>query len=205
MPNSGWAQAAGTAFLGLVGLWLAHNYRRQIRLKLAERQVDSYMRLWSLTAAATPELTAPLNQGARRQLYVEMVKWYFADANGVFLSAATRNIFVAVRSNLVRPLAEMQPSTLAHELMGLPKDDAERRRGCVSIRQASLLRTQLKTDLAMQTGFVYFSTLRPDDRAFLRSCGLSLWRQPWRSTWLTPAAHKGPNPCVCGLCPTDPV
>jgi hypothetical protein len=202
MPNPGWAQVAGTVFLGFVGLWLAHNYRRQIRLKLAERQVDSYMRLWSLTAVATPELSAPLDRNARRQLYDEMVKWYFADANGVFLSAATRNMFVAVRSNLVRPVAEMQPPSLASELTCLSGEDAERRRGCVSIRQASLLRTQLKTDLAMHTGFDYFSALRPDDRAFPRNCGLSLWRRPWRPRLFLSPARKGPNPCVCGLCPS---
>lgn len=202
MPDPGWAQLAGTVFLGFVGLWLAHNYRRQIRLKLAERQVESYMRLWSMTAVASPELTSPLDQTARRQLYDEMVRWYFTDANGVYLSAATRNLFVAVRSNLVRPVAAMQPPTLASELSRLSAEDAECRRGCVSIRQVSLLRTQLKTDLAMHTGFDYFSTLRPDDRAFLRSCGLSLWRRPWRRRIFSPPrAYQGPNPCVCGLCP----
>jgi hypothetical protein len=95
-----------------------------------------------------------------------------------------------------------QPPTLAREPVCLSDEDAERRRGCVSIRQASLLRTQLKTDLSMHTGFDYFSALRPDDRAFLLSCGLSLWRRPWRRRLLS-AGRKGPNPCVCGLCPAQ--
>ena len=57
MAGAIWAQLTGTIFLGLVGLWLAHNYRRQIRLKLAERQVDAYVSLWKLTAIATPSPT----------------------------------------------------------------------------------------------------------------------------------------------------
>jgi hypothetical protein len=148
------------------------------------------MRLWSLTAVATPEHTAPLDQKTRHQLYDEMVQWYFADANGVFLSAASRNIFVAVRSNLVRPITALQPKALAEELSRLDVDDAERRRGCVCIRQASLLRTQLKADLAMHMGFDHFSELRP----FLRSCGLSLWRQPWRPRLLRSPRAPGAEP-----------
>jgi hypothetical protein len=38
-----WGQAIGTVFLGFVGLWLAQNIRRQLRIKLAERQVDAYV------------------------------------------------------------------------------------------------------------------------------------------------------------------
>ena len=53
MAITTWVQAAATVLLGLVGLWFAHNCRRQIRLELAERQVDSYMRLWTLIAAAS--------------------------------------------------------------------------------------------------------------------------------------------------------
>lgn len=48
------SQVAGTAFVGVVGLWLAHNYRRQVGLKLAERRIDAYIKLWTLLAVATP-------------------------------------------------------------------------------------------------------------------------------------------------------
>jgi hypothetical protein len=67
VSDASWGQAVATVFLGLVGLWLAHNYRRQIRLKLAERQVDSYIRLWKLTASATPERTTPLDHVERQR------------------------------------------------------------------------------------------------------------------------------------------
>lgn len=100
MPDVSWGQAAGAILLGLVGLWLANNYRRQIRLKLAERQVDSYIRLWRLTALATPDRTEPLDHVERQKLYDEMVRWYFEDGDGIFASAATRNLFVGVGPTL---------------------------------------------------------------------------------------------------------
>ncbi len=200
MVDANWAQVAGTAFLGVVGLWVAHNYRRQIRLKLAERQVDAYTNLWMLTASATPERATPLDREERQELYNAMVDWYFHTGSGIFLPGATRNLFVGLRSNLVCPVASIKPPSLAEELAGLSEADAERRRGCVVIRQASLLRTQLKADLDMHFGFNYYSTLRLDDRAFLMSCGISPWRRPWRQTVLRSPGRKGPNPCVCGTC-----
>ena len=197
-----WVQAAATVLLGLVGLWLANNYRRQIRLKLVERQVDSYMRLWTITAPATPDRATPLDQSERQELYEAMIRWYFVDGDGIFASAATRDLFVAVRSNLVCPVESIKPKILAGELSALPQADVERRRGCVSNRQASLLRAQLKADLALHFAFDYYSDLRPDDRAFLKDCGLSLWRRPWRRHLLGSSGRAASNPCVCGLCPS---
>src|SRR5688572_343592 len=101
---AGWAQTAAVVFLGLVGLWLAHNYRRQVRLKLAERQVESYLRLWMLTGVGTPERRTPMDAGERESLYQAMVRWYFDDGDGLFLSPRTRDLFVGVRSNLVCPI-----------------------------------------------------------------------------------------------------
>lgn len=72
MAITTWIQAGGTVLLGFVGLWFAHNYRRQIRLKLAERQVESYMRLWTLTAPAAPFRTAPLEPAELKKLYDDM-------------------------------------------------------------------------------------------------------------------------------------
>ena len=109
-----------------------------------------------------------------------MVDWYFRTGGGIFLPGATRNLFVGVRSNLVCPIPSMKPASLAEELAGLSDADAERRRGCVVIRQVSLLRTQLKSDVDLHFGFSYYSALRADDRAFLKSCGISPWRKPWR-------------------------
>jgi hypothetical protein len=199
-----WSQAIGTIFVGFAGLWLAYSYRRQARLKLAERQVDSYQELWRLTARATPERDTPLSPDERQTIYDDMILWYYEHGNGIFASAKTRDVFIGVRSNLVCPTRSIRPTALATELVELSDAQAERRRGCVSIRQASLLRMQLKTDLNLHFGFTYYSHLRPDDRAFLRSCGLSAWRRPWRARLFHRSGRGGPNPCVCGLCGTAP-
>jgi hypothetical protein len=200
MFGTSWGQALPTILLGLVGLWLAHNYRRQIKLKLAERQADAYSRLWELTGRALPDRTSPLDRAERTALYQEMVQWYIEDGNGIFLSMPSRDLYVAVRSNLVYPNSLIKPAQLANELVSMPEADAELRRGCVSIRQISLLRTQLKTDLTIHYGYDYYSDLRADDRAFLKSCGLSLWRKPWRRRLFTRAGRRDANPCVCGMC-----
>ena len=204
MPIANWVQAVGTVLLGLVALWFAHNYRRQIRLKLAERQVDSYMRLWALTAPATPFRTTALDPVERQKLYEDMSQWYFDDGDGIFASAATRDLFVGVHSNLVCPIGSITPPVLARELAALPAAEAERRRGCAIVRQMSLLRTQLKTDLTMHFGFDYYSDLHPDDRAFLRNCGLSPWRRPWRPRLFRPSDRASTTSCVCGGCPASP-
>ncbi|WP_426502813.1 hypothetical protein ACPPVO_34935 [Dactylosporangium sp. McL0621] len=141
-----------------------------------------------------------MSRDERGELYEAMMRWYFADGDGIFASAATRDLFVAVRTNLTGPVASLRPTVLAAELASLPDDRAERRRGCLAIRQASLLRMQLKADLSLHFGFRYYSTLRADERALLRECGIPPWRRPWRRALREPARRGAPNPCVCGLC-----
>jgi hypothetical protein len=140
MADTIWAQLAGTVFLGIIGLWLAHNYRRQIRLKLAERQLDAYTDLWTLTALATPDRKSPLDRAERQNMHDEMARWYHADGNGILVSVRTRDLFLGYKSNLVCPIGQIKPAALAERLSTLPEAEAERRRGCISNRQASLLR-----------------------------------------------------------------
>jgi hypothetical protein len=212
MFDANWAQLAGTAFLGSVGLWLAHNYRRQIGLQPAERQVDAYVSLWAVIAPATPIRTSPLDLAERQKMRDEMNRWYF-EGNGILLSTPARDLFVAVQSNLTCPIDLIRPPILAAELACLTETEADRRRGCVCIRHASLLRTQMKTDLNLHLGLNYYSGLRPGDRDFLRSCGLSPWRRPWRGRlWgtegrapsrLRTARQFIADLCVCGTCRPD--
>lgn len=68
-------------------------------------------------------------------------------------------------STPICPLPSLKPASLAKELAGLAETDAEGRRGCVVIRQVSLLRTQLKSDLDLHFGFNYYSALRADGRS----------------------------------------
>jgi hypothetical protein len=198
--DPGWAQALGTVFLGLVALWFANSYYRQVRLQLVERQLDAYVRLWRITETANPDRTIPLDTAERAQLYERLVKWYFEEGDGVFLSARARDLYVGVRTNLICPIEQFQPASVAGAMATLAPADADRRRGCVSVRQFSLLRTQIKGDLSIHRGYWYFRGLRADDRAFLRSCGLSVWRRPWRPRLRIPPRKPRPNPCLCGLC-----
>ena len=197
-----WAQLAGTVFLGIVGLWLAHNYRRQIRLKLAERQVDAYTDLWKLTAIATPDRRSPLDRAERQNIHDKMGQWYHADGNGILVSVRTRDLFLGYKENLVCPISQIKPGTLAERLSALPAAEAEQCRGCVSNRQASLLRSQLKYDLVLHIGYAGYRSLRAEDRAFLRSCGIPQWRSPWRPHFFWERGIKNPNPCICGMCPS---
>ena len=197
-----WVQLAGTISLGLVGLWVAYNYRHQIRLKLAERQVDAYISLWKLTAIATPSRATPLDGPERQGLHEAMNDWYFNEGYGILVPVETRSVFLAYHSNLVCPVADITPVSLAAELAALPDADAQRRRGCVSMRHATLLRNQLKNDLFLHSRFVlYYNQLRSDDREFLISCGLPPERRPWRPTGSRATGIAGPMACVCGLCP----
>jgi len=195
-----WVQALGTLLLGLVGLWFANSYRRQVRVQLAERQLDAYTRLWTITERALPDRDSPLSRSEREEIHAAMVKWYFADGDGVLLAARTRNLFVAVRTNLVCPPEAIVPSVLGRQVSGRAVEGAERQRGCISIRQMSLLRTQLKSDLSIHNGYRYYSALRPDDRALLKASRIPLWRKPWRALPGVRAPRRAYNPCVCGLC-----
>lgn len=194
------AQIATTLFLGLVGLWVAYNYRRQVRLALASRQLDAFLQVWRITEVAMPDRPTPLNPDERRQISESMARWYFADGLGIFLPVPTRDLFAAVGSNLDCGIAQMKPPSLARQLAALAPEDAERRRGCVSIRQLALLRTALKEDMAIHFGNVYMRTLRADDRMFLRSCGISPWRRPWRRPLFVLGRTVDRDPCVCGMC-----
>jgi hypothetical protein len=203
MLDAGWAQAFATMFLGLVGLWFANGYRRHIKIQLVERQVDAYVRLFRITERVDPDRTAPLTSDERRELFEQLVKWYFQDGDGLFLSASTRDLYFGVRTNLVCPDKRITPPRLARQIVQLSSADAERRRGCVSVRQVSLLRAQLKSDLDIHRGYWYFRALRPDDQDFLRACGLSVWRNPWRRRLRVSARRPPSYPCLCQLCDDD--
>src|SRR4051812_33138171 len=75
-----------------IGLYLAHNLRRQQRLKVAEKRMESYGELWKLMEIARPSrLTAwerawessdplercgALTRDEARGLYGSMTHWY---------------------------------------------------------------------------------------------------------------------------------
>ena len=201
MIDATWAQLGGTIFLGAIGLWLTYNFRRQVRLKLADRQLDAYMSLWKITAIAAHTRSTPLDGTEQRKLYDEMTRWYHDNANGILISMRARNLFLAYQHNLICSIDDLIPRYLADQLSAMPIVDAESRRGCINCRHANLLRNQMKDDLVLHSAFVIYYKNRSDDRAFLRSCGLLPWRHPWRSYRLSWRNAKM-SICVCGLCPS---
>lgn len=204
MFDANWAQAAATAILAVIGLWLAHNYRRQVGLKLVERRIDAYMRLWGILATASPGRTTPLDGVERRTLHDEMNRWYFDEGNGILISTPARDLWVAAATNLTCSATAMRPPALAAEFGNLDPADADRRRGCVCISQMSLLRHQMKADLNLHDGLYYHPGLGAADRDFLRSCGIPAWRRPWRRPlWRIRPRTASPSitgTCVCGIC-----
>lgn len=200
MTVAEWAQISTTAILGVIGLWVAHNYRRQARIALANRQLEAFMQLWRLTDIALPDRPTPLSPQERRQLSEVMIRWYFTDGYGIFLPPSTRDLFAAVEFNLRCDPAVVKPPSLARQLASLSSEEAERRRGCVSVRQLALLRAALKEDVAIHFGNVYMRRLRTDDRALLRACGISPLRRPWRRSPFDFGRVVDRDPCVCGVC-----
>jgi hypothetical protein len=90
------AQLVITSLVALIGLYLAHSYRRQQRLRIAERRLDAYGELWTLMEVARPtrikdvsvDREGPLKRDEARELYRDMTHWYFR--SGTVCSYPTR-------------------------------------------------------------------------------------------------------------------
>jgi hypothetical protein len=166
--------------LGLAGLLLARNINRDVRLKLAERRLAAYERLWELMLPASP-YRAPLDNDGRDALHTSFTEWYYKHGDGMLLERASRRVYFEAKDNLIRPLDQVTPrksrERLLEVLQGTP-GKVEQARGMLAQRQLSLLRTQLKTDLAI-FGQPYGPRLGPEDRAFLMHCKVDISRKPW--------------------------
>jgi hypothetical protein len=85
------AELAITSAVAVIGLYLAHSFSRQQRLKIAEQRVEAYRKLWThmLVARPTrlepPEQKGPLTAGEAAGLYGEVTTWYFDGGNGMLL------------------------------------------------------------------------------------------------------------------------
>lgn len=176
-----------TVFLGLVGLYLTHNFRRQVKQKTADGRMRSYSKLWELTWVArttrtkewhAEEIKGPLTQDERMKLYVALTKWYYEDGNGMFLGDNTRKIYLTAKDNLICPGEALQPSKLYELIQRLPDDQRSEKRGELSIRQLSLLRARMRADLEVY-GVLYLGDLRDEDNVFLEYCGEKWQKKPW--------------------------
>jgi hypothetical protein len=102
------AQLVISSLVALIGLYLAHSYRRQQRLRIAERRLDSYGELWALMEVARPtrikdvsvDREGPLKRDEARKLYQDMTHWYFGSGNGLLLPDATKDLYLKVKKRL---------------------------------------------------------------------------------------------------------
>jgi hypothetical protein len=139
------AQFVVTSLVALIGLYLAHSYRRQQRLRIAERRLDAYGELWELMEVARPtrvkdvsvDREGPLTRDEARSLYREMTHWYFGSGKGLLLPDGTKDLYLKVKARLG-----------AYAEGGDSADDEEGRQ---RIEELGLLRAQMRLDLDIYT------------------------------------------------------
>jgi hypothetical protein len=174
------AQFVITSAVAVIGLYLAHGFSRQQRIKIAEQRVDGYRKLWGHmfvarpTRVEPPENMSPLTPGEAAALHGEMTKWYFEGGNGMLLPHDTREMYLAVKRRMGRYALESQ---------GGDSDEA----GGRVMRDLSLLRSQMKSDLQIY-GVFYFESLNDGDRELIRTSGLDpeRWGRPWYRWAISP-------------------
>ena len=173
---SDWATVAVTAFVGVAGVVVAVNIRKDLKLKVAERRLTSYERLWALMRTVSP-YNEPLDAHGRQDLHDRLTDWYYSEGDGMLLEDSTKRVYLAAKDNLVRPLEQIVPKQ-ASDRIARESAELEVKRSQLSQRQLSLLRTQMKSDLAVY-GLPYREGLDAEDRAFLSDCGVDPTRRPW--------------------------
>jgi hypothetical protein len=181
--------AAATLVVTAAGLWFAYSYSRQMALKLSETRLQAYSRLWQISGVAAPTRLdgwgddGYLLPNERRALWAAMTDWYYADGGGMLLTATTKDVYLDVKHNLICESSGLRPLGLAdriNEELGLPAGQEldDQVRGTLAIRLISLLRTQLKSDLAIY-GATYSGKLNDCERLFLLQSGVNLRSKAW--------------------------
>lgn len=167
-----------------IGLYLAHSYRRNIAMSVAEKRLAAYSALWSRMICTSPVrlsewINELLTRKEREMLFNEFTKWYYENGNGMLLGGGTRNIYLCVKDNLVCPVEYYKPESIRTSLKMLSYEEQEKERGRLSIRQLSLLRNRMKADLEVY-GPSYHTELDDDAKALLRCCAEDLSAKVWR-------------------------
>ncbi|MEM7208867.1 MAG: hypothetical protein AAF434_13675 [Pseudomonadota bacterium] len=94
----------------IVGLWInrkLHEYKIGLeenvgtRVRIAERRLPSYRKLWELTGPTTRARDKQLSMVERRELYKALCGWYYESGNGIFLSNNTRELYLDSRESLI--------------------------------------------------------------------------------------------------------
>lgn len=112
-----------------------------------------------------------------------MTDWYYADGGGMLLTATAKDVYLKVKHNLICESSDLRPKGLAdwiNEEIGLPTGQEldDKVRGTLAIRLISLLRTQLKSDLAIY-GATYSGKLNDYERFFLIESEVDLRSKAW--------------------------
>ena len=121
----------------------------------------------------------PLRSEEREKLFEDFTAWYYENGNGMLLGGGTRSIYLRVKDNLVCPIDYYEPESVRERLKTIEsREDQEKERGRLSIRQLSLLRSRMKADLEVY-GLPYHTELNDDDKALLRWCGEDPSSKAW--------------------------
>jgi hypothetical protein len=97
----------------------------------------------------------------------------------MLLENTTKEVYLNAKNNLVCTTDWFEPRSVLKDLKKDLSIEDEVARGVMSIRQLSLLRNQLKADLAIY-GQTYEEKLTRHERGFLVACGVDLNAEPWK-------------------------
>jgi hypothetical protein len=156
-----------------MGIW------RERRLKLAERRLESYERLWAVLREASQSEEA-FEAPARRRVHKLMTDWYYEHGDGIHLTADGQQIYFNAKKNLVSKPESFFPATLPNHPKKKPVPTRDREQGKLCQDQLSLLRTQLKKDVKFY-GRPYGIKPNEDGLEFLRACKINVDTFPWSS------------------------
>jgi hypothetical protein len=154
-----------------IGIW------RERRLKLAERRLESYERLWAVLREAS-QSEESFNAPARQRVHKLMTDWYYEHGDGMHLTAEGQEIYLNAKRNLVCKPGSFVPATLADDLERKLAPIRDREQGKLCQDQLSLLRTQLKKDVKFY-GRPYGREPNRDGFDFLIACKIDVDAFPW--------------------------
>lgn len=175
-----------TTAITIIGLYLGYSLRRQTSLRIADQRIASYRELWKLMAIVRPTRMSdaersgilatqsahsgagPLQRDEAASLYRAMTRWYFDLGHGMLMTDRTKWLYLEAKERLGDFVAGSGPEW---------EHEGERR-----IKEMSLLRWQMRSDLDIY-GVSYFGKrLDNDDEEFLKAAFINpkRWgRVPW--------------------------
>jgi hypothetical protein len=185
------------SLIAVIGLYLAHSFRRSQRLTIAEKRLGSYQALWEVMEVARPtrmdpaDGAGPLLPAEAADLYKAMTHWYYSHGQGMLLTDRTKTLYLATKKRLggysASPPAEWRAA------------------GKQRIDELSLLRTQMKRDLDIY-GVFYAEKLDENGESLLLDAHIDPERwmaRPWFDVasdavaslgWRLRRLARGPQP-----------